>query len=147
MSTIRFSQAKTTQEILDVSCVFKQYTHKDLNHITVKECIDNYPHILAYDNDNLIGFIYTNDFAPDILEIYNIFIHPDYRHQGIGTLMLQHMINNIKEKHQGIIIINSDLYDNDKGFVIAPPFYTRNNFDIIAKTDNTTVLYRDLSRN
>ena len=144
MSTIRFSQVKTTQDILDVSCLFKQHSHRDLSHIIVKECIENHPHVLAYDDDDLIGFIYTKDFAPDILEIYNMFIHPDYRYQGIGTLMIQHMIDNIEEKYQGIIVVNSALYDNNDDFIPASPFYIRNDFDIISKTDNTTVLYCDL---
>lgn len=141
MSTIRFSQYQTTQDILNISCLFQKFSMRKLNHISVKDCIKNYPHILAYDNNSLIGFLYTHNFAPDILELYNLFIHPDYRYQSIGTLMLQHLIENVERQYRGIIVINSSLY-NDKGdFVTAVPFYTRNDFDIIAKTDNTSVLY------
>lgn len=144
MSTIRFSQAENTQDVLNISCLFKRYSYRDLSHISVKECVENHPHVLAYENDVLIGFIYTNDFAPDILEIYNMFIHPDYRYQGIGTLMMQYTMDHIEEKYQGVIVANSALYDNNEDFVTAVPFYTRNDFDVISKTDNTTVLYRDL---
>ena len=143
MSIIRFTEAKTLQEIMNVSSMFQMESKRKLNHIKVKECIDNYDHVLAYDEDKLIGFIYANEFAPDILEIYNMFIHPDYRNQGIGTLMLQHFINNMDEKYQGIIVINSSLYDQNEKFISAVTFYNMNNFNLIAMTDNSSVLYYD----
>lgn len=144
MSTIRLSLAKTTQDVLNISSLLQTEAQGSSNHLTISDCVENYPHVLAYDDEQLIGFIYTNDFAPDILEIYNMFIKKDYRYQGIGTLMIQHLMNNIDKKYQGIIVINSSLYESSEEFISAVPFYNRNDFTLIATTKNTSVLYHEL---
>lgn len=83
MSTIRLSLAKTTQDVLNISSLLQTEAQGSSNYLTISDCVENHPHVLAYDDEQLIGFIYTNDFAPDILEIYNMFIKKDYRYQGI----------------------------------------------------------------
>ena len=53
-------------------------------------------------------------------------------------------MNNIDKKYQGIIVINSSLYESNEKFISAVPFYNRNDFTLIAETKNTSVLYHEL---
>ena len=53
-------------------------------------------------------------------------------------------MNNIDKKYQGIIVINSSLYESSEEFISAVSFYNRNDFTLIAATKNTSVLYHEL---
>ena len=63
---------------------FQKISETDLPRIT-KE----YPSVCAWKNNELLGFSYCQSFAPDILEVANIYVRQDIQSQGIGTQILQ----------------------------------------------------------
>ena len=56
---------------------------------------------VVYDGDKLVGFANLYDRLQDQYAfIGNVFVHPDYRGQGLGKLVLQYMIKAAFEKYR-----------------------------------------------
>jgi len=67
------------------------------------------------DGDRIIGFANLYDRMQDNFAfIGNVFIHPDYRGQGLGKLVLQYMIKAAFEKYQFTEVRLSVFSDNER---------------------------------
>lgn len=61
----------------------------------------------AFENNQLVGLIEgSKETWHNLFRISNIFIFDHYRHRGIGTLLMNHMIDYVKSfhKYRGIIL-------------------------------------------
>ena len=75
-------------------------------------------------NDLIIGFIHIIELD-ETIEIINIVIDPNYRHQGIGSSLISHIIENAKYSVKEITLeVSSDNSD-------AINFYSKHEFKII----------------
>lgn len=108
--------------------------------------LDNYPSVVTVNNQELIGFAYCIEFAPDILELANIFVSEEYRCLNLGTSMLNSIERQIKDsKCSGLILCNSDSYKSSKEKRPATNFYLNNKYKITAKTNNTRGFFKCLA--
>lgn len=109
------------------------------------EAIESFPTVVVLDNDRVVGFVLSLKFAPDIVEISNIFIHPDYRNMSVGSKAQKLYEDKAKDNGwKGIIAVNSALYEGKKDTRPAESFYLKNGYQCIAKTDGTFVFYKEL---
>jgi ribosomal-protein-alanine N-acetyltransferase len=104
----------------------------------IEEDIKNdYVHIYVYEEDNkVLGFIQIEEHF-EITDIINIAVDKDYQGKGIGTTLIQHVIDNTKaEKIMLEVKANNDpainLY-NSMGFkqIHIRPNYYEGNIDAI----------------
>ena len=130
--------------VKNIISFFYNYTGRSLSIDRIKKSIEKYPSCIAYKDNNIIGFAYTNRFAPDILELYNIFIHPEYRDKGIGGMILDKIEKNTKKRYSAIILVNSILYNNSKNKKNAINFYINNGYSMIGETKSTKIYFKNL---
>lgn len=84
--------------------------------------LTSYYHIAAYDEDNLVGFIDCISNGVTDAYIQDLMVDPLYQGKGIGSELMNKMINYLKEKH---IYIISVIFDESlKSFYERFGFYT-----------------------
>ena len=63
-----------------------------------------YNHHLAYEGDKMVGVcVVSNDPKKEENQLLQVFVHPDYRHKGIGSALITRGINEIKESGRKIV--------------------------------------------
>lgn len=64
-----------------------------------EDCINKYLKdsicLGAFDNNELVGICVSKQLSDSIVEIYNITIEPQYQQQGIGSQLLQYVLNEL----------------------------------------------------
>ena len=108
--------------------------------------LDSLPSVVTINDQELIGFAYSIEFAPDILEIANIFVSEKYRCLNLGTSILSSIETQAVDlRYSGLILCNSDSYKSSKEKRPATNFYLNNNYKITAETSNTRVFFKCLA--
>jgi len=69
----------------------------------MESCYNNpkmtsYCHIACYNNDILVGYVDTVSNTVTDAYIQDLMVHPDYQGKGIGTELMNRIINYLKEK-------------------------------------------------
>lgn len=83
--------------------------------------ITSYYHIAVYEDEKLIGYIDSVSNGVTDAYIQDLMVSPDHQGKGIGTKLLNRMIEYLKEKH---IYMISVVYDE-----CLKPFYERFGFN------------------
>lgn len=108
---------------------------KEISEIAIKcnfETERNYEEILndkdkgiflAKENNKIIGFIgYSFQKWNNSIQVINIFVKPDFRKKGIGSRLIQELINFSKKTDYRVIIAEAPSNTN------APKLYLKNGF-------------------
>ncbi|TQL59244.1 acetyltransferase (GNAT) family protein [Oryzihumus leptocrescens] len=104
-----------------------------------------FPSAVAEDGGSLVGFCYTVNFAPDVLELANIVVAENRRNEGLGGILLQHVESQAAQTFAGIILVNSDLYPQGKTVKRpATDFYHKHGYRILTATAGTRIFFKDL---
>lgn len=53
---------------------------------------------LAVDHEATVGVALLEPHFPESVELYLIAVHPDYRHQGVGTQLVQRIEHDLREQ-------------------------------------------------
>ena len=90
------------------------------------DCIKskNNPILVAKENKQIIGFIIANynpSFKKAIIE--NIFVNPDFRGKKVGNLLLDNLLDELKELGCEYVCSITEIENN-----VAVKFYLNNNF-------------------
>lgn len=101
--------------------------------------IASYPAVVSEIGANIIGFAYCGSFAPDVLELMNIFVSKTHRNRGIGTVLLRKLEEQIFHQYSGIVLVNSALYSALEGKYMATSFYVKNGYRLLMSTGNTDI--------
>lgn len=104
-----------------------------------------FPAAVLVHGSRVMGFACSTRFAPDVLELTNLLISPDLRNHGWGALVLTHFEGVARECYLGVIAVNSSGYDGPADKRSATAFYERSGYSVIARTNWTNVLYKDLA--
>lgn len=83
---------------------------------------------LWYDNQ-LIGLIRVLTDEKSILYIQDVLVHKDYQRQGIGTRLIQHMLNKYKDVRMKILM--TDDTEETKGFYESLGFVDSDDMSLI----------------
>jgi GNAT superfamily N-acetyltransferase len=109
--------------------------------------LERWPSILARANEELIGFVFTVSFAPDIYEVANMLVAERLRSAGIGTAMMTALEERLAPDVRALILSNSSLWGMAGGEKrSAEAFYARHGFRSIFRTDASVVMVKRLSR-
>ncbi|HEY4963788.1 MAG TPA: GNAT family N-acetyltransferase [Candidatus Saccharimonadales bacterium] len=106
--------------------------------VSIGQHISQFPAFVAEIGNQIIGFAYTEQIAPDVLELENLYVHETHRNRGIGSLLLNAVEVAAEGRYVAIELFNSDLYDNPvKGKRPATSFYLKRGYELILDTGNT----------
>ncbi|MGV6830526.1 MAG: GNAT family N-acetyltransferase [bacterium] len=135
----------TEADVKDIVALFFRGRFRRLDHQIVKSRITNFPAIVAKNGHKLIGFVFSVSFAPDIIEMKNIYISKKYRGLGIGNQLIEAFEEKASENYAGIILLNSRLYKRTlESKKSAKDFYLRNQYQLVASTGETSIYYKAL---
>lgn len=118
---------------------------RELDPGVVQRRVEAYPCFVIIKDSELIGYAVSASFAPDILELLNIYISEEYRQKGLGSRLLTAFEEEAKHKYAAIILVNSGLYENKNEKRSARTFYLRNKYELIKTTGDTNVFYKSLA--
>lgn len=112
----------------------------------VRAAIMSLPSKVAEIEGTIVGFVYCRAFAPDILEIDNLFVDVAYRNKKVGAILIHHLEQEAIKKYSGLILINSDLY----GFPVIDKrdprnFYIRQGYELVFSTSGSRIFMKRLS--
>ena len=83
--------------------------------------MSSYAHIAVYHNDRLIGYIDSVSNGVTDAYIQDLMVHTAYQGQGIGTELMNRMINYLKAQH--IYMISVVFEETLRGFYRKFGFY------------------------
>src|SRR5688500_14284830 len=95
------------EDIAKLKEIYRNYSGRDIAARRVEEAISGYPSVAALRAGEMVGFCYCFRFAPDIVELANIFVARAYRQSGLGSIMLKHLLDQISHPTQAVIAVNS----------------------------------------
>ena len=124
-----------------MEALYYPYARRHISAQRVAEALTTYPSIAAYDGSDLAGFAYCFRFAPDIIELANIYVGPNAREAGLGSIILRSLVAQAQPDVSAIIAVNSDLNPVYGEKRRPDAFYLRNGFVIIASTTSSTVYW------
>ena len=96
-SRATIEQGKATH----VDAIIKLYRNgsgRTLDHGRLLGYISDLPSAIALKNEELVAFAFCLPFAPDIVELGNMFVAEDHRSLGIGLQLLQALEGQAKVK-------------------------------------------------
>ena len=70
-----------------------------MEHEYKNPLLTSYYHIAVYEKESLIGYIDCVSNGVTDAYIQDLMVHPDYQGRGIGTDLMQKMIDYLKKKH------------------------------------------------
>ncbi len=130
----------------DIQHIVKLYSKHSKSSISIeRQLIQGYPSVVVSRQDRMIGFAYCGRFAPDVLELMNIFVHKEFRSEGIGQKLILEIEKRVFHAYKGIILVNSLLYEVKDEKKLAKTFYKRNGYHLLMTTGNTDI-YGKLER-
>ncbi len=124
--------------------VFREYGKKTLKVTKIRSNLRNYPSVVACCGGNLVGFLYCLRFAPDILEIANIYISKEYRNRGVGNQLLEELMRDMPQDFRALIAVNSSLNKSVERKKRPTNFYLRSGFIVIFENSNTAVYLKEI---
>lgn len=125
--------------------LIRQELGREPNKKYISDCIATDVSMVAYMGDRLIGFLYCQEFSPDIIEIANLLISKNMQRLGVGARLVDSFEKAAIGKYNGVILLNSSLYDNDiDHFVSAAGFYLKCGYSLVAETRHTKIFYKEL---
>lgn len=124
-----------------IVCLHREENSYPLSTDYVSQCINHFPGAVALADERLIGFMFCNQFAPDVLEIANVLIRQEFRNRGIGSELLRKTESLAGDKWASFILVNSTLYHSEKR-QSATGFYLNHGFHVVHRTANTSVLVK-----
>jgi GNAT superfamily N-acetyltransferase len=109
--------------------------------------LNTHPTYGAYTAEGkMVGFIYSYFFAPDILELANIYIDDTQRGKNIGSRLLHAFEDDVrKSAFNAVLLFNSAGYETTTQKISAAPFYLKHGYQNIATTEQTKIFFKDLS--
>ena len=140
---IRFRPGQP-EDAASIVSLFKEYRRKSLGVARVRRNLRDFPSVLACSDGALVGFCYCLRFAPDILEIANIYVSKNHRNDGIGELLISELEARTDESVSAFIAVNSLRNQSLEKKIKPTNFYNRNGFRILYENSETTVYLKEL---
>lgn len=102
--------------------------------------------VLVSTDEASCGFCTGVEWAPDILEVDNILVHPDHQDNGWGSALLRALAADARNRYSALLVSNSDLHaPGVSGKRPAVDFFRLNGFRQIAATPSTRLMWCPLS--
>lgn len=125
--------------------LYRQQLLREPDIVRIRRNIALFPSFVATAGGEIVGFIYTTDFAPDILELANILVAPEIRGLGIGGDLLMELEKTASRTFAAIVLVNSMLYSFNGEKKSAAGFYCRHGYQAIFGTQESAIFAKALS--
>lgn len=127
----------------DILNLYRSFRGGDWMSIRLEPSLAMFPAAVVYDEDRLIAFAYTFNFAPDFYELANIYVDPDYQNQNLGERLMESIEARAKAKGiKGFILTNSFLNEAEQAKKSPENFYLRLGYKVVADTGHTKVFIK-----
>lgn len=134
----------TVADFNDVHKLYKDYSLAAPDTERVARHLTSLPSAVALDNGRIIAFAYCFGFAPDIVELANIFVSKDYRDKKVGTRLLSHLEQRLEPPYRCIIAVNSLLHRTKETKRQPLSFYSSNNYRVIYQGEHTCLFLKEV---
>lgn len=136
----------TADDVSEIVALYSAGSGRDIDGARIARNTSLYPAFVARETDGrMVGFVFSVDFAPDILELANIYVVPDRRSAGIGGLLMALVEKAaIDAGFNWIMLVNSMLYTATDTKRPATAFYSRHDYEIILDTGPSKVFAKRL---
>jgi GNAT superfamily N-acetyltransferase len=119
--------------------LYRRGSGRELDLKRLMGYIESLPSAVAYAESSIVGFAFCTPFAPDIVELGNIFVDENWRSQGLGGKLLQLIESQAGGRFHSIVASNSMHYKGVAGKRPATNFYARNGYEQIWTTGMTRI--------
>jgi len=89
----------------------------------------NHEFILVYDNNDAVGFASFSLIEPQVCKLHKIYVLSSQQGKGTGRIIIDHLINAMKDKGATALQLNVNRFNN------AKLFYEKLGFAIIREED------------
>ena len=137
-------RAMNEGDISSVVKLFAQRTQRSLDTDRLEKNLSFLPSCVAEKDGQIVGFCYCYRFAPDIIELANIYVQVDHRNKGLGKSLRDYIAREAAPKFNALIAVNSQLHESLELVKRPTNFYIENGFHVLYKNKNTTIFIRDL---
>lgn len=94
----------------------------------------------------LIGYLIGKRFAPDVVELASLLVHPDHRGHGVaGALISEVEQLSVAQGYAGAVVVTSSGYQTLKPKAATAGLFERHRYRPVLSTAITTVLGRNLT--
>jgi GNAT superfamily N-acetyltransferase len=139
---IREALPRDSKHIL---ALYAEYAVHTMPQPDLERLIQDYPAFVVCREEKILGFVYSSRFAPDILELFNIYITASLRSTGISRSLLARFESAAAAKYSGIILCNSQRYETRVRKRSAHNFYLENGYELVFHTRDTNVFMKLLN--
>jgi len=135
----------TGNDAEDVLALYRGYMRTGQTAARIAHLASDYPAFKATLGNTLVGFCYSNSFAPDVLELCNIYVDHRQHNLGIGSelIRLVHQAA-IVDGFSAMILSNSQLYETLLPKRDPRSFYERHGYTVLLETPKTLIYSRAL---
>ena len=117
-----------------IETLYSEYATKTLCRAEMEKILTLWPAAVVFSGSQAVGFGYSAPFAPDILELRNLFVKRSHRSKGIGEMLLRFIEDLCRSKFSGIVLVNSLTHETLEKKRFAKSFYLRNGYQLILTT-------------
>lgn len=137
-------------DAMDVVPMVNLYNQEAGGHqvyANVFDSVDSYPSSIAVAGNRLVGFAYCREVAPDILELWNLYVAASFRNRQIGSNLLTMVEKQASTSYKKIMVVNSLLYpyEGSEPKRSAEHFYARHGYSLIDATAATKLFSKPLN--
>ena len=119
---------------------------RSLDGQRVHRLLSSYPSLMAEADGRLVGFAYSDRFAPDVVELANILIARELRCEGLGSRLLSAFESVAGQHFSAVILANSDLYEDHRSEKrSARSFYERAGYSAVFATPDSEIFTKHLT--
>ena len=132
---------------IDVENIIRLYqdgSGRELKARRLTGYVESLPSAVAYNSERIIGFAFCTPFAPDIVELGNIFVADSFRNQGVGAKLLKLVESRVAMRFHSIVLCNSMHYRGIPNKRPATQFYLRQGYQQIWSTGATICFAKQL---
>jgi GNAT superfamily N-acetyltransferase len=134
----------TAEDASQIAALYEEGSGRQLSVERVTSHLAERPSAVASIEGRLVGFGFCLPFAPDIVELGNIFVAEEARGQRVGALLLAEIERQASQRYDSMIAVNSMLYVGVPGKRPADTFYLRAGYENIWSSADTRVFAKKL---
>ena len=132
-------------DLPSVGRLFAAHTGRPADLDQVGTWLDRWPAFGARCAGELVGYLTTARFGPDVLELTSLLLSPDARGQGTGRALLAALDDAAPASGaHAIVAITSSGYETAEPRIDPAPFYERCGYRVLMTTSQSTILARSL---
>lgn len=128
-----------------IAALFAGHTGRSADVATMANWIETSPAAVALDGPACVGYCLTTRFAPDIVELASLFVHPTARSHGLGAALITEVTETCRRRGTAAMITTpSEAYVSLEPKQSSVPLYVRLGWHVVHETADTAVLMRSL---